>query len=303
MKAAKIIATCFRPKEIIEKTRLSGNPMGYFYHSQKFTNDDEFINLIKLNIELENKYDPGCNRDLIIVNADVGSVKGNQFIREINNQKIFRGKIIAYTRENFGLSFGSYNDAFQKFKKNYDYFLFTEDDWLIFKDNYFKIGIDMLQNNPKTGMVAYVGVTKIHKSRWKELKLDKNTAYGCHGAIGLSSTKILKQIENKFGHLPHCTKDNYKESIAYGELKFPNSFIQIGYNLVNLPKNLIIGMPAYDYQRGIKYKKIPNFYDLLKDHYFQIFKRKVGKTIWNFVSISEFLKNIYLKFINFIKKK
>ena len=34
--------------------------------------------------------------------------------------------------------------------------------------------------------LAYVGLTKIDKSRWKELKLDKNTAYGCLGGIGLS---------------------------------------------------------------------------------------------------------------------
>lgn len=303
MKAAKVIATCFKPKEIIEKTRLSGNPLGYFYHSQRFTNDDEIINLLNLIIKLENKYDPGCDRDLIFVNANVNSSRGNSFISEINNQKVNRGKIIAYTRDNFGLSFGSYNDAFQKYKENYDYFLFTEDDWLIYKDNYLKIGIDLFQNNPKTGMIAYVGLTKIDKSRWKELKLDKNTAYGCHGGIGLSSTKILKKIENKYGHLPHYNKDNYEESITYGELRFPNSFIQVGYNLINLPTNLILGMPAYDYQRGINYKKFPNFFDLLKDYYFQTFKRKVGKTIWNFVSNNDFLKNIYLKFINFTKQK
>ena len=103
--------------------------------------------------------------------------------------------------------------------------------------------------------------------------------------------------------MPHYNKDDYKKSITYGELRFPNSFIQIGYNLINLPTNLILGMPAYDYQRGIKYKKFPNFFDLLRDYYFLILKRKVGKAIWNFVSNNNFLKYMYLRFINFIKQK
>ena len=104
MRAVKVIATCFKPKEILEKTRLAGDPLGYFYHSQNFTNTSDIINLLKLNIDLENKYDPGFDRDIIFVNANINSSEGNKFIENINNQKIKKGKIIAYTRENFGLS-------------------------------------------------------------------------------------------------------------------------------------------------------------------------------------------------------
>lgn len=302
MKAAKVIATCFKPKEITENTRLAGNPLGYFYHSQNFTSTDEIINLLKLNIEIENKYDPGFDRDLIIVNADINSSKGNKFIEDINNQRIKRGKIIAYTRENFGLSYGSYNDAFKNFKQNYDYFLFTEDDWLIYKKDYLKIGIDILNNNPKAGMVAYVAVTKIDKSKWNELNLNKNTAYGCHGGIGLSSTEILKNIENKFGSLPHYTKDDYRESITFGEVRFPNSFVQLGYELVDLPKNKILGMPAYDYIRNINYKKFPNFFEIIYVYYIKtIFRRYLGKLLWKIFSKTELSKKIYLKIISKFK--
>ena len=144
MRAAKIIATCFKPKELIEKTRLAGNPLGYYYHSQNFTSAADIIKLLELNIFTEKNCNPGFNRDLIIVNADVNCVEGNKYIKNISGTKINGGKIITFTRRNIGLSFGSYNDAFMKFNKNYDYFLFTEDDWLIFGDNYFKIGIDIL---------------------------------------------------------------------------------------------------------------------------------------------------------------
>ncbi len=302
MRAVKVIATCFKPKEILEKTRLAGDPLGYFYHSQNFTNTSDIINLLKLNIDLENKYNPGFDRDIIFVNANINSSEGNKFIENINNQKIKRGKIIAYTRENFGLSFGSYNDAFKKFKKDYDYFLFTEDDWIIFKDNYLKIGIDILNKNPKTGMVSYVGVTKINKKKWNELGLKKETAYGCHGGVGLSSTKILSIIEKKYGCLPHYTKNDYRKSITYGEIRFPNSFIQIGYNLVDLPRDMIFGMPAYDFMRGIKYKKFPNFFEIIYIYYLKtVFKRYLVKFIWKIVSKTELSKKIYLKIISKFK--
>ena len=301
MKTAKVIATCFNPKEIVEKTRLTGEPLGYFYHSQKFTNTNEIINLLKLNIELENKFNPGCDRDLIIVNADIGSDDGNEFIKNINNTKINRGKIISYTRKNFGLSFGSYNDAFDKFKDKYDYFLFTEDDWIIINDNYLKVGIDILNKDPSAGMIAYVGVTKVDESRWKMLNLNKKTAFSCHGGIGLSSSKILKTIFNKFGSLPHYDKSDYKKSVTYGEIMFPNSFIQLGYKLVDLPNDSVFGMPAYDYMRKIKYKKFPNFFDLIVDYYYKNSKAKLGKIIWNIVSVNSYLKNFYLKLIKFLK--
>jgi len=302
MKAAKVIATCFKGKEVIEKTRLTGDPLGFFYHSQNFTNTNDIINLLKLHIDLENKFNPGCERDLIIVNADTGSIEGNKFIEEINNNKINNGKIISYTKENYGLSFGSYNDAFLKFEKNYDYFLFTEDDWLILNDNYFKIGIDVLNSNPNNGMVPYVAKTKIHKLHWEELGLNKLNAIGCHGATGLLSKKMLKMIVNKYGCIPYHKGLDYRQSIVNGELKFPNSVVKLGFEIVDLPENIILGMPAYDYMRNIKYKKFPNLFETL-NYYLQInLIRPLKKNIWKVVSISNITKKFYLNTLSYLRK-
>ena len=82
---------------------------------------------------------------------------------------------------------------------------------------------------------------------------------------------------------------------------FPNSFIQLGYKLVDLPNDSVFGMPAYDYMRKIKYKKFPNFFDLIVDYYYKNSKAKLGKIIWNIVSVNSYLKNFYLKLIKFLK--
>ena len=82
--------------------------------------------------------------------------RGINLLKRSITKKINGGKIISYTRDNYGLSYGSYNDAFLKFKNDYEYFLFTEDDWLIINDNYLKVGIDILNSDKKYGMISYV---------------------------------------------------------------------------------------------------------------------------------------------------
>lgn len=294
MRVAKVIATCFKAKRVVENTTLTGDPLGFFWHSQNFQSSEDIIELIKLHISLEMNSMPGADRDLIIVNSDFNCKKGNSFIKEIDQMDIPNGKVICITRENIGLSFGAYNAAFQKFKDQYDYFLFTEDDVVIFQDNYLKIGIDILNQDKRNGFVAYVGVSKITKGHWKELDLNKNTAYSCHGAIGLASSKVLKEVLAKHGCLPHFNGNDYLKSITFGEVAFPNSILQLGYKLVDQPKEMMLGLPAYDVMRGKKFRKYPNTKEKFI-YYFKIMAYKLA-------SSSRFSLKIYLKILESLKK-
>jgi hypothetical protein len=275
MYAAKVIATCFVKRELRFKSSLVGDPVGYFNHSQVLKSPEEVVDLIKYNISLEKKVNPGIlKRDLIIVNNDVGYKNGNNFLRKISGSKIPFGKIITCNRKNIGMSFGAYDYAFKKFKDKYDYFLFTEDDTIIAKKNYFKIGINLLNMNNKGGFLAYIHSTKVDSTYYKPLSLNKNNAITAHGATGLSSTKILKKILKKYKKLPHYNGNNYKKCIIYGEVGFPNSFIKIGYKIIDLPKDLVLTIPANDLINKRQYKKWPNKIEILY-HYFKHYVYKV----------------------------
>ena len=293
MKAVKIIATCFKSRKVIENTSLVGNPLGFFIHSQNFKNAKEIIDLLKLNIECEIKCDPGYERDLIIVNSDIGSTEGNDFLKSVSGMKIPGGKIITFNRKNIGRSFGAYSDAFLKFRNKYDYFLFTEDDILITKKNYLKKGIDIYNANLNCGFVAYISTTKIGKWHWQPLGLNKKTAYSCHGATGLSSKEMLDKIVQTYGHLPHNKGSEYFKDITFGEVAFPSSIIKLGYHLIDLPKDLVLAIPAYDIMRNIKYRKFPNTIEKF------IYYTK--STLYKIFANNEMSLKIYIKFIRFIK--
>jgi len=293
MKVAKVVATCFLPKKFINKSYLVGDPLGFFGHSQKSDNDIDIINLIKFNIEKEKESCPGADRDLIIVNSDVNSLKGNKFIKKINGMKIPGGMVRAFTRKNIGRSFGSYNDAFLRYGNKYDFFLFTEDDMIITTDNYLKIGLDIWRKEKKCGFIAYIHTTKIGQWHWEPLGLNQKTALSCHGACGLVSSKILKKIFKKHGCLPHNKGTSREADITHGEVAFPNSILQLGYKLIDLPKDLNLAIPAYDLMRGIKYKKWPNIFEF----FFFLFKSNIYKLF----SKNEFTLKIYLGSIKFFK--
>ena len=295
MKAAKIIATCFAKRSIRLKTYLIGDPLGYFGHSQLFKSHDDIINLIKFNISMEKKNNPGIKRrDIIIINNDVGFKRGNNFLKKISGTKIPFGKIIVCNRKNIGMSFGAYDYAYKKFKNYYDYFLFTEDDTIVSQKNYFKIGINIFNSNKKAGFLAYIHSTKVDKSYFKRLNLNKNNAISCHGATGLTSKAILNKIVKKHGCLPHFKGNNYQKCITYGEVGFPNSIVKIGFKIIDLPKNLILTVPASDLMNGIKYKKWPTviekFIFYLKSYLYKLF------------SINNFSLKIYLNILKIIKK-
>ena len=294
MKIAKILSTCFKRGRVREKTLLAGDPPGYFSHSQNFTSVADVIKLLNYQIEMETKYPPGLDRDLIIVNSDVGSVEGNLFIKNLNQRKIDGGKVISFTRENKGLSYGAYSDAFLKFKDSYDYFLLIEDDLVTVKKNYLKIAYNKWKETNNCGFVALLGLSKVNHGWWDKASLNKTNAFSAYSGCGFTSKNVLDKIVKEHGSLPHNKENNdHTESIALGELGLSKSIIDLGYKLTEL-KNEILVIPAYDSMRNIKYRKYPNFYE----KYLWLLK----SNIYSFISKSQFCLKYYVILLKILKK-
>ncbi len=293
-KIVKIIATSFYSRSVRLDTELCGNPPVYTLHSQNFTNNKEIENLIFFNIEKENECEPGYPVDLAFVNNNVGNLEGNKFIENLSSKKLKNGKIITIQNTNHGWSYGAYNKGYEVLKSQYDYFIFTEDDMIINKNNYAKICLETFAKNKDCGFVSLGGV-----SSWKKDNLSRENLIHAHGAWGFSSKEILQELYNKFGKLPHSEhseKKDYKSIIIDGEIKFTNAIHKMGYKLIETPIKLF--HPAYDMMRGIekpwKPKKIVA--------YFWMAKKKLRKFLFEvlvYLKLYNFYKNIRQKIFNF----
>lgn len=136
--------------------------------------------------------DAGLDYDTVIIcnrQSDNGFNEAEKLLQSYNDKKTKNGKFIIEFRQNRGISFGAYNHAYTKYKNDYDYFFFTEDDIIFCEKNWYK-------------NLYY---------RWKELELDVPnlgflcakgignkvyTGIHCHGGIGLTSKEILELMIN-----------------------------------------------------------------------------------------------------------
>jgi hypothetical protein len=156
-----------------------------------------------------------------------------EFLNEVDGASTFAGTCHVLNRKNSGLSFGSYSHAFESLRDKYDFFFFTEDDFITAKHHYLKICLERIEGN---GFVAAKGI---------------GTKWGrhAHGGIGLSSTSILQKVWDKHGKLPYYEgelKDplrNRKDKkfdratitpfIKHGEVAFTNEIEKLGYKIVS----------------------------------------------------------------------
>ena len=220
---------------------MNGDPPGPYEHSQNFPTPEKVLELVAYNYELERRVDPGVESDTIIVNNDVGWVKGNKYLESIRDTKIARGQLLVINRENYGRAFGGYNRAYGMFRNQYEYWTFTEDDILVIGDKYFKICIDAFNRKRRTGFVAIQG-------------LSHAIGLHAHGGVGTTRVDVLEMVYSKLGKLPHCEATQsqaYDQIIVHGEVAFTNSIMKLGYELVNVRADRPLYSYAYDHMRGI----------------------------------------------------
>lgn len=153
------------------------------------------------------------------------------FMENQNNRPSKNGKIYFFTRENIGISYGAFSEAFDALKYRYDYWYFNEDDYVVDTPNRLKSDIQRLTDNfSPVGYVATSGVCPNYPA----------TEYPTHVhfGLGLSSRNVLKLVcaSSVNGKLPYFddrrSHDDVSEHERYGEVPFTNSIHNLGYDLV-----------------------------------------------------------------------
>lgn len=242
-KNCKIIATYFGPR----RNKPNGIEQSINFWESKV-------------LKFEYDIDPGVQVDNIVVNHHFGNEKVEKFLEKIDGRPTRRGIIKVYNREweeGVGGSFLSFGRGFEKFKKDYKYWFFTEDNVIMIRKNYYKIALSQLKKNieKKVAFICCMRSTALEK-----MPEDKKW---CHGGCGLTTRERLEEIHEELGCLPHSkmkipkhiekkifeddltafkikteinTTDNswYREFCQEGEIQFTNQFFIRGYKLMEI---------------------------------------------------------------------
>jgi hypothetical protein len=199
--------------------------------------------MVEYLLKQEEKVDPGEACDcLIVLNQDKSPqspqereavLKCEKLLSSAHGRITPRGEIRVWRRENFGLSFGAYNAAFEQFAHEYTAWFFTEDDHIMVADGYLSTARRQLTRNAEVGFVAIVGVSQ-----------ERHYPAHCHGGIGISLRLVLHDVKranpcprHPHGHLPYHGAIGYDKQEQLGEIRFTNAIVRQGYRLENLEQD------------------------------------------------------------------
>lgn len=132
-------------------------------------------------------------------------------------------------RENFGISYGAWSDLFIKYKSNYDYYIFNEDDYFFIENNWDDYLINKHNSYNDCGYLCMV-LREPHS--WNGFRKIAGSS------VGIASTETLMQIYEKHGKLPSISKlDEITDIYEAGhdvQNKFGFSFLEIGKNIYDV---------------------------------------------------------------------
>ena len=206
----------------------------------------DVIELLQRQIAHLKTFDLGYPTDLLIVNHDKGSVDALEFLQSIDGETLRNGKVIILNRPwvSNDLSFGSYKYAFHKFKEDYDYWYFNEDDVIIEHPHIMLDMINLLESDTSLGYIATSNFQNgIHKFQYDEegyiIATGGHIAHA-HGGCGLTSTTIFKQVCEKFPEFmqtANILEESQTREYAnvytddMEEINFSHMFIKAGYKM------------------------------------------------------------------------
>jgi hypothetical protein len=164
-----------------------------------------------------------------------------QTLEDLNQGKFDCGSPISLiNRENKGLSYGAFSHVYGLHHQKFEYYIFTEDDYVFVIDDFDKILVEMIeQKGPKCGYLS--GIVRDRGTY--------NEHAGC--SVGIIRSTCLEDVWNIHQMLPHNQNTGYDDQ--GGQVPFSRAMIQCGYVLedVHPEYGCIMWWPANNEKCGV----------------------------------------------------
>ena len=185
------------------------------------------VECLKFTLACYKHYNAGVNYDLIIVD---------------NSSPITPTvDVPIYVRENTFYSFGAYKYAFEKFGKDYDYFVFHEFDWCPSKDNWLKDLIDYWNSDNQIGMIGNLieefdyndnNTPDVIKRIIKKVNPNREFIYNLDSEYLFTDKEVLNKMVDTCGgwNIFPCSPE-VEETPVINELGLQQPMLEMGYKL------------------------------------------------------------------------
>lgn len=242
-KYCKVICTHFGHRHLRSSTEGNRRGIGWPRHGQYAKDANMSLDNLKFVVDIENNLNSGVHHDTIIVNNDSGFVEGNDWLDSINGCETKNGKIFVIHRENKGRHFAAFRHVYEKYKDDYDYFMFIPDDHIIIALDYYKKALDQYLYDIENHNSACLALGGTGESEVME------GGFVCaHDGMILIHKKFIEEGIEKFGQLPSADDginyvsedpkrnpllvDVIYEHVEHGEIPFTNRYNLLGYNII-----------------------------------------------------------------------
>lgn len=138
-------------------------------------------------------------------------------------KKIKNSKIEINVRQNVGMSYGGFSEVFLKYRNDFDYFIFNEDDYIFIEHNWDSYLLNKFKSTKNCGYLSMI-------------VSESDSSYPKHAShsTGISSSLILNKLIDNFGELPHSKSEDYFNNELYGQIKQTNEIVKLGYDIFDV---------------------------------------------------------------------
>jgi len=200
-----------------------------FYFGDRRKTVDSYIKdklyFLKQQINFLEKYSHNLDKIIFSCNIEPEHYKYISEIFKLTPKYIQKTEVEINLRENYGLSYAAWSEAFDRNEDKFDYFIFNEDDYFFTQNNWDTYLINKFNQYDDCGYLCMV----LREPHYHD-KFKKHAGH----STGISSNKVLKKVKNKFGNLPHSTNKDYSSNEIEGQIMQTFCLIELGYNIYDI---------------------------------------------------------------------
>jgi hypothetical protein len=219
----------------------------------RYSYQNDKLYFLKSQIETLEKYSHSLTKIIFNFNIREEDYPLISTIFKITPKFIQGTEIEINFRENIGMSYGAWSDLSLKYKDEFDYFIFNEDDYFFIQNNWDSYLRDKYISYPDCG---YLCLAIREPNIWNEYK-----KYAGH-ASGITSTSNLQKVIDKHGRIPfYRTSTEYSQGEKSQHI-FSFSYLEVGLNIYDIRDDYKLDFAwtsgdEYDIQRFFYWNSLP----------------------------------------------